>query len=77
MPIFFTGRVITRWEGFLFLGYYVAYTAYLVLYTQQHDALPLYSGIMLLFVIPLTALTLVVVLWRSLRRGGQPSLSDL
>ncbi len=77
LPIFFTGRVIARWEGFLFLGYYVAYTAYLVLYTQQHDALPLYSGAMLLFVIPLTALTLGVVLWRSLRRGEQARLSEL
>ena len=26
LPIFMTGRKIARWEGALFLGYYVAYT---------------------------------------------------
>jgi ATP-dependent RNA helicase RhlE len=31
LPIFFTGHVIMRWEGFVFVGYAVAYTAYLVL----------------------------------------------
>ena len=38
LPVFFTGQTIARWEGGLFLGYYVAYTAYLVLAAQQHDA---------------------------------------
>ena len=31
LPIFFTGQQIARWEGGLFLGYYAAYTLYLVL----------------------------------------------
>ncbi|MFT5370327.1 MAG: cation:H+ antiporter [Candidatus Latescibacterota bacterium] len=31
LPVFFTGRIIARWEGVLFLGYYVGYTAFLVL----------------------------------------------
>ncbi len=31
LPVFFTGHVIARWEGVLFLGYYVAYTLYLIL----------------------------------------------
>ena len=30
-PVFFTGRQIARWEGGVFLVYYAAYTAYLVL----------------------------------------------
>ena len=29
LPIFFTGSTIARWEGAVFLLYYVAYTAYL------------------------------------------------
>ena len=29
LPIFFTGHVIMRWEGAIFLLYYVAYTVYL------------------------------------------------
>ena len=39
LPIFFTGHLIARWEGWLFFGYYVAYTQFLVLASQQHDAL--------------------------------------
>ena len=35
LPIFLSGREIARWEGALFLGYYVAYMAYVVLAAQQ------------------------------------------
>jgi len=45
------GREIARWEGGVFLGYYVAYAAYLVLSAQQHDLLPAFSAAMLWFVI--------------------------
>jgi cation:H+ antiporter len=67
LPIFFTGWSIARWEGFVFLAYYVAYTAYLVLDATGHDALPLYGRVMLWFVVPLTLLTLLVVTARALR----------
>ena len=67
LPIFFTGHIIARWEGFLFLGYYVAYTLYLILASAQHDALPFFSNAMLLFVMPLTALTLLIVTIRECR----------
>ncbi len=39
LPIFITGLSINRWEGALFLGYYVAYTAYLILAATEHDTL--------------------------------------
>jgi cation:H+ antiporter len=68
LPIFFNGRLIARWEGALFLAYYVAYTAYLVLAAAGHSALPLFSAAMLFFVIPLTAVTLAVVTVRGLRQ---------
>jgi cation:H+ antiporter len=64
LPIFARGARIERWEGALFLFYYVAYTTYVVLAAQQHDALPLFSTAMQWFVIPLTLLTLAVVSWR-------------
>ncbi len=64
LPIFLTGREIARWEGGVFLAYYVAYTAYLVLASQQHDALPHLSQTMLTFVIPLTIVTLIVAVIR-------------
>lgn len=72
LPIFFTGHSIARWEGALFLGYYVAYTAYLLLDSAGHDALPMFSLAMMAFVVPLTAVTLLVVTarsWRHRRRA--------
>jgi cation:H+ antiporter len=62
LPVFFTGRLIARWEGVVFLTYYIAYTAYLVLMSQQHDALPLFSTVMLVFVVPITVITIAVTL---------------
>jgi cation:H+ antiporter len=65
LPIFLTGRQIARWEGGLFVGYYMAYTAYLFLASQRHALLPRFSEAMLSFVIPLTIVTLIVMLIRS------------
>jgi len=70
LPIFVTGQVIARWEGALFLGYYVAYTIYLFLATTQHDALSTFSTAMWAFVLPLTAVTLLVGVLRAW--GGAP-----
>jgi cation:H+ antiporter len=69
LPIFLTGREIARWEGAVFVGYYVAYTAYLILASQQHALLPAYSQAMLGFVIPLTIVTLIAVMLRSKSAG--------
>jgi cation:H+ antiporter len=55
----------------VFLGYYAAYTAYVILGAQRHDALPQYSAVMLWFVVPLTLLTLVITVVRELR--GKPA----
>ncbi len=60
LPIFLSGREVARWEGGLFLAYYVAYAGYLVLSAQHHAALPAFSGVMLGFVLPLTVVTVVV-----------------
>jgi cation:H+ antiporter len=72
LPIFFTGNRIDRWEGLLFLGYYVAYTAYLILSSAEHDVVPVFSTVMGIFVIPLTVITLATVTFRAwaARRGG-------
>jgi cation:H+ antiporter len=64
LPVFMTGREIARWEGGVFLLYYVAYVAYLILAAQQHDALGPFSAAMMSFVVPLTVITLVVVMIR-------------
>jgi cation:H+ antiporter len=62
LPVFMTGREIARWEGAVFLGYYAAYTTYLILAAQDHAALATFSTTMMGFVVPLTVVTLVVVL---------------
>jgi cation:H+ antiporter len=67
LPIFFTGHLIARWEGALFLAYYAAYTAYLVLAATHHAALPWFNTAMLLFVLPITGITLAVLTVRARR----------
>jgi cation:H+ antiporter len=71
LPIFFTGYTIARWEGLVFLGFYVAYTLYLILNESGHVALPAFSTAMLWFVLPLTALTLAVTVFREVRSRQQ------
>jgi cation:H+ antiporter len=70
LPVFVSGREIARWEGAVFISYYVAYVLYLILQAQQHDALEAYSSTMMGFVIPITLVTLVAVM---LRRDQRPS----
>jgi len=64
LPIFATGHMITRWNGALFLGYYAVYVLYLILASTQHAALPAYSVAVLWFALPLTAVTMIVLLVR-------------
>lgn len=64
LPVFVIGRQISRWEGGVFMGCYLACTAYVALTAQQHAALPAFGTAMLSFVLPLTAVTLVVVMLR-------------
>lgn len=64
LPVFAAGHLIRRWQGALFLGYYLAYVLYLVLAATEHAALPAFSAAMLGFVLPLTVVTLIVLLVR-------------
>ncbi|OSZ67346.1 calcium/sodium antiporter [Hydrogenophaga sp. IBVHS2] len=66
LPVFLTGREIARWEGAVFLAYYAAYVAWLILAAQQHAALGAFSAVLMGFVAPLTVVTLVAVM---IRRG--------
>ncbi len=68
LPIFFTGHMIARWEGALFLGYYLAYTTYLILRGTSHIALPLFSTFLGFFALPLTAITLLILVARCVRK---------
>lgn len=73
LPIFFTGFRINRWEGALFLAYYLAYTGYLVLFATGRPFAQTFGDAMLGYVLPLTAVTLVIIAgrsWRSHRKAG-------
>ncbi|MCA1783173.1 MAG: calcium/sodium antiporter [Intrasporangiaceae bacterium] len=61
LPIAFTGFIIKRWEGGLFLALYLSYMAYLVLWATDHDALDGFTFVMSLFVLPIIALTLLLI----------------
>lgn len=67
LPIFYTGHLIARWEGALFVGYYIVYVLYLVLEAAEHDALNDFRFAMVTFVLPLTAVTLLTLALRAFR----------
>jgi cation:H+ antiporter len=68
LPVFITGRLIARWEGALFVAYYLAYTTYLVLDATNHQNLDTFSNVVLYTVIPATAIALGLSLLPDLRR---------
>lgn len=70
IPVFISGREIARWEGGIFVGYYIAYVAYLILASKEHAAIPVFSTVMMSFVIPITVITLVVVIIRKPQTGA-------
>jgi cation:H+ antiporter len=68
LPIFFNGHCINRWEGAVFIGYYALYTAYLVLHSTAAPWLGALQQAMYSFVLPLTAITLLVIGARAWQR---------
>ena len=64
LPVFFNGYLLKRWEGGVFLAYYAFYLGYLVVDAAEHSSQELVRDAALLFVAPLTVLTLGVVAWR-------------
>lgn len=71
LPVFLTGYLLSRWEGAVFVAYYVAYVTYLVLTATGSAAFEPFRAAMVGFVMPLTLLTLGVVGVRSRRRRAE------
>ena len=67
LPVLLTNREIARWEGGLFLAYYVAYTSYLVLAAQRHVGTEAFADAMFGFFVPLSVVT-AMVLWSRRRQ---------
>ena len=68
LPIFFAGYTINRWEGLLFLAYYVAYTAYLVMSSANRPFTDTFGDAMLGYALPLTAITLFIIAARAWKK---------
>ena len=54
-----------RAEGAVFLGYYIAYMAFVVLTSQRHESVATFALVMQTVVLPLTILTLLIVTARA------------
>ena len=76
LPIFYSGKRIDRWEGLLFLFYYVIYTVYLILNATQAEVLPTYIDAMLWFVLPITIITLAIVSVQEKRAANNRRKTD-
>ncbi|MEZ5357299.1 MAG: calcium/sodium antiporter [Candidatus Zixiibacteriota bacterium] len=68
LPIFFTGYRISRWEGVLFLFWYLAYIAYVFLHTAEQEMLQSFERALVTIILPATVITLIVITWRSLKK---------
>ncbi len=67
LPMFFAGYRINRWEGALFLGYYIAYTAYLIMQSNDNAFATTFANAMLGYALPLTAISIFVIAARAWR----------
>lgn len=71
LPIFFTKGIISRWEGVLFMSYYIAYTLFLIFNATQHELLPVFNNVMLYFAIPITVVTILVIVFQEFRERNK------
>jgi cation:H+ antiporter len=64
LPLVAWDRRLARWEGAVFLTYYLAYLTFLVLDATGHRAKDPFALVMVAFVLPLTIITIATVLYR-------------
>lgn len=72
LPIFYIGARISRWEGLLFVSYYVLYTVYLIMDAANHGGLQEYRAVLVGVVLPLTVITVAasgIRAWRGRDEG--------
>jgi cation:H+ antiporter len=73
-PIF-SKYSIRRWEGALFVAYYLLYAGYLILDSANHEGLAEYRTVVVTTVLPLTLLTVAVSVIRT--RPRRTSVPDV
>ena len=69
LPVFYVGHLISRWNGVMFFAYYCAYTASFVVAETVPDFHRTFAFVMLGIVVPLTVVTLLTGVVRSIRQG--------
>ncbi len=69
LPVFWTGREIARWEGALFLLFYVGYTVWTVLAATNHVEPPAFRAATAYVVVPVAAVTLTLGFLRGRSRA--------
>jgi len=67
LPVFFAGGAIRRWEGALFLFYFVVYLTYLVLSELKDARILTLRQALIWYVAPLTVVTLAVSVTQEIR----------
>ena len=73
LPVFMLRSEIGRRRGLMFLAFYVAYVAYLILGAKGHTALDEFSAVMMSFVLPITVVALVAMVIRDQGRLDGPA----
>jgi cation:H+ antiporter len=68
IPLFFTGCRITRLEGGVMVGYFVAYTAYLAMGATDADFTRSFEVAMIGFVMPITVLAIGFSVVQTIKR---------
>ena len=68
LPVFFTGNLIARWEGSLFLVAYILYTTALILLEGNASRMADFSRLLWWFALPLGGITISVISWRVLTK---------
>ncbi len=77
LPIVVWDYKLDRWEGIIFVLYYIAYLLFLTLDATGHEAKELFTSVLVLFVMPLTVLTAGVVISRQRQNTRRsPSMDD-
>jgi cation:H+ antiporter len=64
LPLFFTGHLISRYEGIMLLLYYFLYITYITLAATSHQLLPLFQTALWFFIIPLTVIAFLFSFWQ-------------
>jgi len=68
LPVFFVGHIISRWNGAMFVAYYCAYSASFVIAETLPNHQRTFSLVMLGIVVPLTVITLLIGVVRTIRQ---------